>query len=75
MLKEQKGITLVALVITIIVLIILAGVSLTLALGDNGIFQKSKNGVNKYKDAAANEQQQLQNTDEQFQNAMNLYWE
>lgn len=35
--KNNKGITLVALIVTIIVLIILAGVSVNLALGDNGI--------------------------------------
>ena len=35
--KNNKGITLVALVVTIIVLIILAGVSINLVLGDNGI--------------------------------------
>ena len=35
--KNNKGITLVALIVTIIVLIILAGISVNLALGDNGI--------------------------------------
>lgn len=37
MLKNNKGITLIALVITIIVLLILAGVSIALVTGDNGI--------------------------------------
>ena len=41
MFKEQKGITLVALVITIIVLLILAGVSIAMLTGDNGIFNKA----------------------------------
>ena len=40
--KNQKGITLVALVVTIIVLIILAGVSINLVLGDNGIITIAK---------------------------------
>ena len=40
-LKENKGITLVALVITIIVLLILAGVTLSLVLGDNGVVTKA----------------------------------
>ena len=39
--KEQKGITLVALVITIIVLLILAGVSLSLISGDDGILSNA----------------------------------
>lgn len=37
MLRNQKGITLVALVVTIIVLLILAGVSISMVAGDNGI--------------------------------------
>lgn len=41
MFKEQKGITLVALVITIIVLLILAGVSIAMLTGDNGILNKA----------------------------------
>ena len=40
--KEMKGITLVALVVTIVVLLILAGVSINLVLGDNGIITKAK---------------------------------
>ena len=39
--KNQKGITLIALVITIIVLIILAGVSIAMLTGDNGILTNS----------------------------------
>ncbi len=39
--KEQKGITLIALVITIIVLLILAGVSIAMLTGENGILSKA----------------------------------
>ena len=35
--NKQKGITLIALVVTIIVLLILAGVSISMLTGDNGI--------------------------------------
>lgn len=42
MLKENKGVTLVALVITIIVLLILAGVTLSMVVGNNGLFKKAK---------------------------------
>lgn len=45
MLKEQKGITLVALVITIIVLLILAGVSISLVMGDNGVLTQAQGAV------------------------------
>lgn len=40
--KENKGITLIALVITIIVLIILAGVSIAMLTGNNGIISRCK---------------------------------
>lgn len=43
--KEQKGITLVALVITIIVMLILVAVSVTVAL-QGGLFQKTKTAAN-----------------------------
>ncbi len=41
-LKEKKGITLIALIITIIVLLILAGISINLIMGDNSVIKKSK---------------------------------
>lgn len=40
--KNEKGITLIALVITIIVLLILAGVSIAMLGGDNGLLSKSQ---------------------------------
>ena len=46
-LKNEKGITLVALVITIIVLLILAGVTLSMVMGDSGIFGKSNSAKEK----------------------------
>ena len=51
--KKNKGITLVALVVTIVVLLILAGVSINLVLGDNGIVKKAQDA--KTKSAEANE--------------------
>ena len=42
LLKNNSGITLITLVITIIVLIILAGVSIKIILGDNGLVEKTK---------------------------------
>ena len=42
-LKTNKGITLIALVITIIVLLILAGVTIATLTGDNGILTKAQN--------------------------------
>ena len=42
MLKTKNGITLIALIITIIVLLIIAGTTISLIIGDNGILQKSQ---------------------------------
>ena len=44
--KREKGITLIALVITIVVLIILAGITLNLVLGENGVVNKAKEAKN-----------------------------
>ena len=43
--RNQKGITLVALVVTIVVLLILAGVSIAMLSGDNGIITNAKNAA------------------------------
>ena len=40
--KENKGITLISLVITIIVLLILAGVSITMLFGENNILKNTE---------------------------------
>ena len=45
-LKSNKAITLIALVVTIVVLLLLAGISISLVLGDNGLIKKSKNARN-----------------------------
>lgn len=47
MFKQEKGVTLVALVITIIVLLILAGVSIAMLTGDNGLLTKAKTSQTK----------------------------
>lgn len=44
--KGNKGITLVALVVTIVVLLILAGISLNLVLGENGIITRAQQAKN-----------------------------
>ena len=44
---KERGITLIALVVTIVVLLILAGVSLNAVFGQDGIIQKAKDSQNK----------------------------
>ena len=53
--KNNKGITLVALVVTIVVLLILAGVSINLVLGDNGIVKKAQDAKTKSAEASEND--------------------
>ena len=53
--KKQSGITLVALVITIIVLLILAGVSISLVMGNNGVLTQASSAVIENKKADARE--------------------
>jgi len=57
--KYDGGITLVALVVTIVILLILAGVSLNLVIGNEGMLTRSKEATNKYEKQAKNEQQVL----------------
>ena len=45
--NKQRGITLIALVVTIVVLIILAGVSMNMIVGENGIVQKAEEAKKK----------------------------
>ena len=54
--KQVKGITLIALVVTIIVLLILAGIALNLTIGQNGIFSRAQDAANTWRNAEANEQ-------------------
>ena len=54
--KEMKGITLIALVITIVVLMILAGVSINIVLGDDGIIKKAKEAAETTRRASAEEE-------------------
>ena len=57
--KNQKGITLVALVVTIIVLLILAAVSLSLVAGSDGLLNRASNAVDQTQLASAKEQAEL----------------
>ena len=55
----EKGITLIALAVTIIILLILTGVTLNIALSDNGLFKKAKEAVDKYEKAQKDEEEAI----------------
>ena len=67
-LKNTKGITLVALVITIIILLILAGISIS-ALTNTGIFQKAKDAKQKSENAALDQNTKL----DEYENELDKY--
>ena len=59
LINNSKGITLIALVITIIVLLILAGVTINLTLGENGIFRTAQEAGEAYKISEITERLEL----------------
>ena len=67
-LKNKTGITLIALVITIVVLLILAGISISTLTGDNGILTKSENAKEKTLDAEDKEKIQIAISEAQISN-------
>ena len=59
--RDTKGITLIALIITIIVMLILAGITINILFSDNGIIKKAQDAVNATNKAGEDEQEGLQN--------------
>ena len=53
--KQEKGITLIALIVTIVIMLILAGVTIKLAIDDNGVIDNAKEAKDQYEQAQANE--------------------
>ncbi len=68
---NNKGITIVALVITIVVLLILAGVSINLVLGNNGIISKAKEAETKSGEASENDLKGMNSLIEEMESALN----
>ena len=54
--KQENGITLIALVVTIIIMLILAGVSIKLAIDNNGVIENAKEAKDQYEQAQANDE-------------------
>ena len=66
--KREKGITLVALVITVILLLILAGVTIRGVLGEKGLAEEAKNATKKYGQAQDEEQNVVRNFLDELRN-------
>ncbi len=65
---KEKGITLIALVVTIIILLILAGTTVAFTLGNQGIITKAKQAEEKYKEAQEQEEEKLNFLHEEIEN-------
>ena len=57
--KEIRGITLIALVVTIVVLLILAGITINLIFNDNGIISKAREAKEETEKAVSDEKLKL----------------
>ena len=69
--KKERGITLIALVVTIIVLIILAGISINLLFEKQGIILKAKQGKIDMQQAKVNEEEVLNDVSKYIENEIN----
>ena len=67
----KRGITLVALVITVIILLILAGVSISLVVDSDGLFSKARQASEEWNTAVANEADKISDTMETGDNYTN----
>lgn len=57
--QEEKGITLIALIVTIIIMLILAGISIKLAIDNNGVIENAKEAKNQYEQAQTEDDSKL----------------
>ena len=68
---KMHGITLIALVVTIVVLLILAGITISLVFSENGIIAKAREAAEKTNQAVINEQTQMNDVTAAMENMIN----
>ena len=73
MFKKEKGITLIALVVTIIVLLILAGVAISLTIGQGGIFDRAQKAANTWRNAETNQEHAFNGVDSEYDSVYQKY--
>ena len=69
--KKEQGITLIALVVTIVVLLILGGITINMLFSNGGIFKTAQDAANAWNEATVNEQESLNNIADQIGNLVN----
>ena len=72
--KEKRGITLIALAVTIVVILILAGVTIDAVFSENGIINKAKEVANAMNNAITNDQIELNELFSELNEVMNGWW-
>ena len=72
--KEKRGITLIALAVTIVVILILAGVTIDAVFSENGIINKAKEAANAMNNAITNDQIELNELFSELNEVMNGWW-
>ena len=73
MFKKERGITLIALVVTIIVLLILAGVAISLTIGQGGIFDRAQKAANTWRNAETNQERAFNGFSNSFDSIYDRY--
>ena len=68
--KNERGITLLALIITVVIMIILAAVTLNITLGDGGIIDQAKTAAEATVNSAQSEQEQLASLEQELANLL-----
>ena len=71
MFKKENGITLIALVITLIVLLILAGVSIAMLTGEDGILTQAKKAKEETEQTKIDEEEKIENYEQYIEEATN----
>ena len=72
---KERGITLIALVVTIVVLLILAGVTINAVFSDSGIIKKAQDAQNKANEAVQKDMEAINNLAEELENIVNPPYE
>ena len=68
--KNERGITLLALILTVVIMIILAAVTINVTLGDGGLVDQAKTAAEKTQQAAQSEQEQIASLEQELANLL-----
>ena len=73
--KENRGITLIVLAVTIVVILILAGVTIDVTLGENGILNKSKEAADRMNNLVKEDETELNELLNELNDTMESNWD